>query len=84
MNDQQVENQLTALARVPRILDGSRQTLIRMRQNGKFGPEILRLTKKLVVRTAELQAWIAAGLPDRASWLQMRAAENRRLRVAGG
>jgi hypothetical protein len=84
MKQPPIDKQLIAWAKLPAVLDSSRQSMERMRQNGAFGPEILRLNKKLVVRRTELEAWVAAGLPDRASWQAMRIAEGRRLKIAGG
>lgn len=66
---------------LPRILAWSRAHLARMRVNGTFGPTVLRAGRKLLVRRAELESWVAAGLPDAKTWQAMRDAGQRRPRA---
>jgi len=39
-----------------------------LRQSGAFGPKILALGGKLLVRADELRDWVAAGLPPAREW----------------
>jgi hypothetical protein len=78
MSDTPMKPLLTALTDVPAALSWSRAHLARMRVAGKFGPEVLRAGRKLLVRTQELEDWVAAGLPPANVWRAMRAADSRR------
>jgi hypothetical protein len=62
---------------LPRVLCVSRATLARMKVSGKFGPSILRAGRKLLIRRSELESWVAAGLPDAATWAAMQATGRR-------
>lgn len=47
----------------------SATTLKRMRRSGRFGPEPVVFSKRLVrYSRAELESWVAAGCPTRKDW----------------
>jgi hypothetical protein len=62
---------------VPHLLASSRAHLARMRAAGKFGPEVIRWGRKLLVRRSELIAWAESGMPDAATWRAMQATRRR-------
>ncbi len=69
---------LLPLAHVPATLGISRPHLARLRVRGAFGPAVLRLGRRLLVRRAELQAWVQAGMPPANEWAACIAAAGRR------
>jgi hypothetical protein len=74
---------LIPLADVPSALTISRAHLARLRASAKFGPAVLRLGRRLLVRRDELTRWVDAGLPDATSWRAMEAAGRRRRAARG-
>lgn len=69
---------LVPLAEVPQLLGVSRAHLARVRAAGHFGPAVLRLGRRLLVRRDELARWVLAGLPGVREWAAMQAAAARR------
>jgi hypothetical protein len=69
---------LIPLTDVPSALAISRAHLARLRAAGRFGPAVLRLGRRLLVRRDELAAWVADGMPDSRTWAAMQAAASRR------
>ena len=62
----------------------SRAHLHRLRSAGKWGPEAVRLGRKLLFNRESVIAWARAGCPDGATWRAMQAAAGRRsARVVG-
>ncbi len=70
---------LIPLASVPRALAISRADLARLRAAGRFGPAVLRLGRRLLVRRDELERWVQAGIPDRRMWIAIQASGRRRV-----
>jgi hypothetical protein len=56
---------------IPRLLSISRAHLARLRAAGKFGPTVLCVGRKLLVRREELVRWVDAGMVDGSSWQAM-------------
>jgi predicted DNA-binding transcriptional regulator AlpA len=52
-----------------RILSISRSKFYEARAAGQFAPAVLRISRKLLIRRQELEAWIEAGLPPRRAWV---------------
>ncbi len=60
------------------MLAVSKPTAYRMLSAGKLGPRPLRLTGKIIRwRESEIEAWIAAGCPNRATWDAMQKGEGK-------
>ena len=79
-----IESLLIPWTDLPTALAVSRAHLARLRAAGKFGPAVLRSGRKLLVRRDELERWVAAGMPDSATWRAMEAASGRRTtRIVG-
>jgi hypothetical protein len=68
---------LVPLAAVPTLLGCSRAHVARMRVSGKFGPEVIRWGRKLLVRRSELLAWADSGLVDARTWEAMKSQRGR-------
>jgi hypothetical protein len=68
---------LLPLAYVPQALSISRAHLARLRTAGRFGPAVLRLGRRLLVRRDELSRWVESGMPDARTWAAMRASGRR-------
>jgi predicted DNA-binding transcriptional regulator AlpA len=58
----------------------SRAHLHDLRSAGKWGPEAIRLGRKVLYRRHEVLSWIDAGCPDAATWRAVRAATKRNRR----
>jgi predicted DNA-binding transcriptional regulator AlpA len=52
-----------------RDLRCSRRHVEAMDRDGRLGPRPIRLGRRRVWVRAEIQAWLAAGAPDRVAWL---------------
>lgn len=50
------------------LLSISRAAYFTMRSGGRIGPTEIKLGKKLLLRTEEVQDWVAAGCPPRRLW----------------
>lgn len=75
----QSEPLLIPLADVPRVLSFGRSHLYSQIAGGKFGPTILRVGRKRLVRLDELRRWVNCGMPPRDEWQAMEASAGRRL-----
>ena len=53
-------------------------TLYRWVALGRIGPVPIAAGRVLRWNAAEAEAWIAAGMPDRKTWLRIRPRQNRR------
>ncbi|MEN6307990.1 MAG: helix-turn-helix domain-containing protein [Anaerohalosphaeraceae bacterium] len=51
-----------------RLLGISRATYFTQKAAGRIGPLELKFGKKLLLRRAEIEAWVAAGCPTRRQW----------------
>jgi hypothetical protein len=61
----------------------SRATLHRLRAAGKWGPQAIRLCRKLLFDREETIAWLRARAPDAATWRAIQAAGRRTGRIVG-
>ncbi len=61
-------NGLITIREVAAALKLSQRAVWSMLQNGRFGPEVIRLGRAVRFRADELHAWIAASCPKRADW----------------
>jgi predicted DNA-binding transcriptional regulator AlpA len=62
---------LLTLRQVAERLHLCRHAVCTMMTDGRFGPDVLRLGRVIRVRESELSAWLAAGAPSRALWVQI-------------
>lgn len=53
----------------------SRRHIEAMDLDGRLGPLAIRLGRRRVWVRAEIQAWLAAGAPDRIAWLAIRGVQ---------
>jgi predicted DNA-binding transcriptional regulator AlpA len=51
----------------------SRRHVEAMDRDGRLGPQAIRLGRRRVWLRSEVGAWLAAGAPDRVTWLAIRA-----------
>lgn len=55
------------------LLSVSRSTFDRMAEDGRLGPEPVRLSARcLRYSRIEIEQWVAAGMPPRPKWLAMK------------
>jgi excisionase family DNA binding protein len=68
------ERLLLTISACSRLLSVSRSHLYSQISCGRFGPELIRLGRKVLVDRLELERWIAAKCPCRGKWLQLQEA----------
>ena len=71
MNDQAL---LLSFADAAEILSVSRTMLYQMSSDGRLGPTPYKIGRRTLLRRAEIEAWVQAGLPPRTAWLEKRGA----------
>jgi hypothetical protein len=64
------------------LVNVSRATLHRLRAAGKWGPEPVRLGRRLLFRLQEMCEWVDAACPIAEVWAAMRA-QNKRIGKSG-
>ena len=69
---------------VCRLLHIGRTRFYHLRQSGVFGPKVLTLGGKLLVKADELRAWIAADMPPPREWQSMQESQTPAITLRGG
>jgi len=59
---------LLSFAAAAELLSISRAMLYQLHSSGKLGPMIIKIGRRSLINRAELEQWIAAGLPSRVRW----------------
>lgn len=60
--------QLITMRQVGELLQRSQSGMRQLRASLRFGPEVVRIGRRVMVRRAELLAWIQEGCPPKTHW----------------